>query len=524
MSRIDPDRRDPTATTRARLPALHRHRRRLREAAARRGERARRRNRPHRAAPLRPRADRAGRPVARAVRSARRGSRSGRQLAHAGGDGRRSAPRSRSIPASGSRAEDTVACGLALRVVEPDALLAETMDLAGRIARMPVSSLVETKRLVLAGSDRRDPRRAPREDRAFAHMVGAPANLEALTAFLEKREPDFRSLGDRPVNLHTHDDCGNSEREGRRRRARRRARVPRHPVRGAARSGRGASFRRVREDAWDGVRDATQFSPRQSRRPTSRSRACSGASAPASSEDGLYLNVWTPGVRRRAPAGDGVDPRRRVRVRLGRGAVVRRHPLRPARRRRGRHDQLSARRVRLPAPRRRSSAPAFAGSGNAGMLDQVAALEWVRDSIAGFGGDPDNVTIFGESAGANSVGTLLGASRRRAACSTRRSRRAAPARGCSTPRARRRQSRDGMLDGLGVSARRHSTRSQALPVAADPRRPTRRRRRERAPASRRSPGSRWSTATCSTQLPLDAVAAGQRGGRARASPAPTNTR
>ncbi|HKU37678.1 MAG TPA: carboxylesterase family protein, partial [Polyangiales bacterium] len=46
-------------------------------------------------------------------------------------------------------------------------------------------------------------------------------------------------------------------------------------------------------------------------------------------------------------------------------------------------------------------------SGNVGMLDIVQALRWVRDNIAGFGGDPQNVTIFGESGGGRKVGTLL---------------------------------------------------------------------------------------------------------------------
>lgn len=49
----------------------------------------------------------------------------------------------------------------------------------------------------------------------------------------------------------------------------------------------------------------------------------------------------------------------------------------------------------------------YAKSGNAGMLDLVLALEWVRDNIARFGGDPTNVTIMGESGGGSKVSTLL---------------------------------------------------------------------------------------------------------------------
>jgi enoyl-CoA hydratase/carnithine racemase len=91
-------------------------------------------------------------------------------------------------------AEEAVACGLALRVVAADELMDVTLDLAGRIAKMPVASLAETKRLVV--ESRIDAVRAARsrEDAAFTNMIGKPANMEAITAFLEKRDPDFSNL------------------------------------------------------------------------------------------------------------------------------------------------------------------------------------------------------------------------------------------------------------------------------------------------------------------------------------------
>ncbi len=91
-------------------------------------------------------------------------------------------------------ADEAVACGLAFQAVEPDALMEISMTLARRIAAMPVASLRATKRLVVEG--RIDAVRAARgrEDAEFTKMIGQPANMEAISAFLEKRDPDFTNL------------------------------------------------------------------------------------------------------------------------------------------------------------------------------------------------------------------------------------------------------------------------------------------------------------------------------------------
>jgi enoyl-CoA hydratase/carnithine racemase len=91
-------------------------------------------------------------------------------------------------------ADEAVECGLALQAVEPDELMNVTMEVARRIAKMPVASLSATKKIVV--ESRIDAVRAARarEDRAFTGMIGQPANMEAITAFLEKREPDFSRL------------------------------------------------------------------------------------------------------------------------------------------------------------------------------------------------------------------------------------------------------------------------------------------------------------------------------------------
>lgn len=91
-------------------------------------------------------------------------------------------------------ADEAVRWGLALRAVPAGSLLDETLAIAREIARMPTAALVETKRLVLAARDDAVQAARAREDEAFQRMLLGPANVEALQAFFEGREPDFTSL------------------------------------------------------------------------------------------------------------------------------------------------------------------------------------------------------------------------------------------------------------------------------------------------------------------------------------------
>lgn len=161
----------------------------------------------------------------------------------------------------------------------------------------------------------------------------------------------------------------------------------------------------VREDAWDGVRDATRFGPESAQADTAIARLL-GSNAADSSEDSLYLNVWTPACD---------DAARPVMVWIHGGAYVFGSGAVPwyDGTRFAQHGDVVVVTInyRLGPFGFLHLADQFgselAGSGNAGILDQVAALEWVRDCIAAFGGNPDDVTVFGESAGANSVATML---------------------------------------------------------------------------------------------------------------------
>lgn len=91
-------------------------------------------------------------------------------------------------------ADRAVELGLAWKRTSADDLMAETMRVAREIAAMPITSLIETKRLMLAARAARVADAHTREQEAFRRLAGAPANIEAVIAFLEKRTPDFSAI------------------------------------------------------------------------------------------------------------------------------------------------------------------------------------------------------------------------------------------------------------------------------------------------------------------------------------------
>lgn len=84
--------------------------------------------------------------------------------------------------------------GLVFKVCEPDQLLDDVMAKASEIAALPIVSLVTTKKLMLQHREKGFVLARSLEEKAFAKLIGAPANREAITAFTEKREPDFSNL------------------------------------------------------------------------------------------------------------------------------------------------------------------------------------------------------------------------------------------------------------------------------------------------------------------------------------------
>ncbi|WP_039798721.1 carboxylesterase/lipase family protein [Nocardia araoensis] len=143
---------------------------------------------------------------------------------------------------------------------------------------------------------------------------------------------------------------------------------------------------------WDGVRDALEFGPPV----PSAGRATAGADE--GSDDWLTLNVWAPDLGAaglpvmvwihggKYLEGTSGNPHHDGATLAGCGAVV-----------------VSMNyRVGLEGFAHIAGAP-----DNRGILDQAAALRWVQDNIAAFGGDPGNVTVFGQSAGAGCIAALL---------------------------------------------------------------------------------------------------------------------
>ncbi|GHI85600.1 carboxylesterase/lipase family protein [Streptomyces xanthophaeus] len=154
---------------------------------------------------------------------------------------------------------------------------------------------------------------------------------------------------------------------------------------------------------WDGVRDAGSYGPTAPKVPYPEPFASLLCDPEIPGEDCLNVNVWTPD-----PAPGARLP---VMVWIHGGALTRGSAAVPV------YDGSAFARdgVVLVSFNYRLGVLGYGlfpdAPANRGLLDQIAALEWVRDNIGAFGGDPARVTVFGESAGAISIGSLLAAPR-----------------------------------------------------------------------------------------------------------------
>ncbi|WP_242096210.1 carboxylesterase family protein [Sphingomonas sp. CROZ-RG-20F-R02-07] len=156
---------------------------------------------------------------------------------------------------------------------------------------------------------------------------------------------------------------------------------------------------------WQGVRQTTAFGPACVQPQGGPASVYSPAAPLPVSEDCLTLNIWAPAHAERAPVFFWIHG----------GALVTgssREPLYEGRRLAERGAVVVSINYRLGVlgwmahPGLSAESPAYI-SGNYGLMDQIAALQWVKRNIAAFGGDPANVTIAGESAGALSVLYLM---------------------------------------------------------------------------------------------------------------------
>ncbi|MBI1406976.1 MAG: carboxylesterase family protein [Caulobacter sp.] len=158
--------------------------------------------------------------------------------------------------------------------------------------------------------------------------------------------------------------------------------------------------------AWRGVRDATRFGP-ACVQPPSRPGGVYAEDLGAVSEDCLSLNIWTPENASGAPVmvwihgGSLVAGASRSSLYDGQALARRGIVVVTINYRLGVLGYLAHPDLSAESP--------DGVSGNYGLLDQIAALRWVRDNIAAFGGNPGNVTIAGESAGGLSVMYLMAA-------------------------------------------------------------------------------------------------------------------